>query len=452
MSEQRPLRIAIVGAGPAGFYAAASLMKHPSRTVQIDLFDRLPVPYGLVRAGVAPDHPNIKAVTRAYARTASKPGFRFFGNVELGRDLTLEDLDTHYDQWVLSVGCADDRKLGIAGEDLVGCHSAREFVAWYNGHPDYADATFDLSKPGVAIIGVGNVALDVARILMTSPDELAKTDIAEHALQALRASKVKHVTLFARRGPAAAACTPKELGELGAIPGVDVLIDSDSLQRDAHTMPEEPHPNLLANLDILADFAQRAHTPGNRTIRIEFFASPTAIQGDDHVTAIEVGQTELEPRGDGWSARLTDAREVFSVDQVFRSIGYRGHVISGVPFDSARGRLASADGRVLTVASGPPMLKGYTAGWAKRGPSGVIGTNRSCAQATVDGMIADSPEPTDLPEADAIVNLLAERGVRVVTWQDWLALDAHEVQAGKAVGKPREKLVSIAQALAVLGS
>ncbi len=452
MSEQRPLRVAIVGAGPAGFYAAASLMKHPSRTVQIDLFDRLPVPYGLVRAGVAPDHPNIKAVTRAYARTASKPGFRFFGNVELGRDLSLDDLNTHYDQWLLSVGCADDRKLGIPGEDLTGCHSAREFVAWYNGHPDYANATFDLSKPGVGIIGVGNVALDVARILMTSPDELAKTDIAEHALQALRASRVQHVTLFARRGPVAAACTPKELGELGKIPGVDVLVDTDSLQRDTHTMPEEPHPNLLANLDILAEFAQRGHTLGNRTVRIEFFVSPTAIHGDSHVNAIEVGRTKLEPRGDGWSARLTDAREVFPIDQVFRSIGYRGHVINGVPFDEGRGRLPNTDGRVLTAANGPATSKGYTAGWAKRGPSGVIGTNRSCAQATVDNMIKQSPETNDLPAPDAIVAVLAERGVRVVTWQDWLILDAHEVQAGKAVGKPREKLVSIEQALALLDS
>ncbi|MFT6160122.1 MAG: ferredoxin--NADP+ reductase [Myxococcota bacterium] len=425
-------------------------MKHPSRTVQIDLFDRLPVPFGLVRAGVAPDHPNIKAVTRAYARTASKPGFRFFGNVELGTDLSLEDLDAHYDQWLLSVGCADDRKLGIPGEDLVGCHSAREFVAWYNGHPDYANATFDLSKPGVGIIGVGNVALDVARILMTSPDDLAKTDIADHALQALRESKVQHVTLFARRGPAAAACTPKELGELGAIPGVDVLIDTDSLTRDTHTMPEEPHPNLLANLAILADFAQREHTPGNRTIRIEFFASPTQIQGDERVSAIEVGQTELEARGDGWSARLTDVREVFPVDQLFRSIGYRGHVINGVPFDTARGRLPNTGGRILTNASGPLMPKGYTAGWAKRGPSGVIGTNRSCAQATVDLMVQDTPEPCDLPASDAIEALLAERGVRVVSWQDWQALDAHEIQTGQAVGKPREKLVSVAQALALL--
>lgn len=452
MSDLRPLRVAIVGAGPAGFYAANSLLKHPSRDVQIDIFDRLTTPYGLVRNGVAPDHANIKAVTRAFARTAGKPQVRFFGNVTLGTDLTIADLDAHYDQWLISVGCADDRRLNITGEDLPGSLPAREFVAWYNGHPDYTEPRFTLDRERVGIIGMGNVALDVARILTRSPDELATTDIAEHALRALRTSKVKEVTLFARRGPAQAACTPKELADLGKLAGVDVVVDPADIGLDAHTLPAEPHPNVLENLGLFEEFSRRERTPGNRVIRFAFYASPTAIEGTEHVSGLQIGRTELVQRGERWSATLSDHRSTVPVDLVLRSIGYRGHAVEGLIFDERRGLLASRGARLLDDVDGEPLAKGFAAGWAKRGPSGVIGTNRSCAQETVDEMIALTPNAdSELPPADAIVALLAERDVRVVTWTDWERIDAAEVAAGKAVGKPREKITSLDEALDILG-
>lgn len=443
-----PLRVAIVGAGPSGFYAAGHLLKnrhHPDLVVEVDLFDRLPTPYGLVRAGVAPDHPKIKSVTRVYDKTAADPRFRFFGGVEIGRDLTRDELLTHYHAVIYTVGAQTDRRLGIPGEDLPGSIPATTFVAWYNGHPDAADLDFELSSERAVVIGNGNVAIDVARMLLLSREELAATDTADHAIEGITGGGVQEVVICGRRGPAQSAFTNPEILELGEMDDVDVIVDPADLELD--TLSEaalETNTTARKNVEILRRYAERPLTGAAKRIVLRFFVSPVELQGDGKVERIVLGRNELVSDGDYQIARDTGERETLDAGLVFRAVGYRGVQLDGVPFDDRTGLIRNVAGRI-TDEDGHIKRGEYTAGWIKRGPSGVIGTNKKCANDTVDLLLEDM-ENFALPERDAVEPaaldaLLRERGIRVVDWTGWQAIDATETAAGEPHGRPRVKHV-----------
>jgi ferredoxin--NADP+ reductase len=456
MSPPIPLGIAIVGTGPGGFYAAEHLLKqHPG--VEIDLFDRLPTPFGLVRGGVAPDHQKIKSVTRIYERIAANPTVRFFGNVALGKELSREDLLRHYHAVIYAVGAPTDRNLGIPGEELAGSHAATDFVGWFNGHPDYRDRSFDLSQPSVAVIGMGNVAVDVVRILARTPDELHGTDIAVHALEALRHSRVRDIYMIGRRGPVQAAFTNPELKELGELAGADIDVRAADLELDAGSAAalasgEDRTPEK--NLATLRHFAAKPREGKARTIYLRFLLSPVALKGDGRVQQIVLGHNRLVqgPSGD-LKAEATGEQETLPAGLVFRSVGYLGVALPGVAFDPKRGVIPNAAGRVLTEG-GAPSSGEYVTGWIKRGPSGVIGTNKPDAVESADALLADyragQLPPPRVSDRDAIARLLAERGVRVVSWQDWQRLDGLERSRGEAVGRPRVKFTRIEEMLAAL--
>jgi ferredoxin--NADP+ reductase len=420
-----------VGSGPAGFYAAAALLASDEPRVEVDLIERLPTPWGLVRLGVAPDHPNIKAVSRAFERTAAQPGFRFFGNVEVGRDVTYADLAERYDAVLYAVGAQTDRQLGIPGEDLPGSWPATAFVAWYNGHPDFQDLEFDLSGERAVVIGNGNVALDVARMLALTPEELAPTDTTDEAIAAINGSGIREILVVGRRGPVQAAWTPVEVGELGELAGADVLVDSDDLELDAASAAEleAAPPTVRRSVEHLREYAARPPTGKPRAIRLRFLSSPVAIVGSGHVEAIELVRNELV---DG-RAVATDERETVPCGIVFRSVGYQGVELPGVPFDPATGTIPNKGGRVA------PGL--YVAGWIKRGPSGVIGTNKKDATETVELLLADARAGAlHAPSGGDLAALLAERGVEHVLYAGWQAIDAAERSAGESHGRPRVKL------------
>ena len=451
------LRIAVVGSGPAGFYAAESLQKS-APGIRIDMFDRLPTPFGLVRGGVAPDHPKIKSVARVFERIASQPGFRFFGNVNVGQDVTAEELRHHYDAVIYAYGAATDRHLGIPGEHLAGSHPATELVAWYNGHPDYAEVRFDLTQRAAAVVGIGNVAMDAVRILATAPDELATTDLAQHALEALRDASLTELHILARRGPVQAACTTPELRELGELDGVDVIVDPKDLELDpvsaAHLANEEDR-TAHNNLAILRGWAERGSTGAPRRIVFHFCVSPTELLGEHRVSAIRLVRNRLVPDDHGSvQAVATDETKDLPVGLVFRSVGYRGTALPGLPFDARRGVIPNVTGRVVEgIDSATPVRGVYVAGWIKRGPQGVIGTNKSCAAETVDHLLADAVSGRlraatgTSEEFDALV---ATRGIDVTTWSDWQALDRAEIERGKPAGRPREKIVDVAEMLSVV--
>ena len=359
------LRVAVVGSGPAGFYAAAALLASDLE-VEVDVIERLPTPWGLVRLGVAPDHPNIKAVSRAFERTAAQPGFRFFGNVEVGKDVEHAELARLYDAVVYSVGAQTDRQLGILGEDLPGSWAATEFVAWYNGHPDFQDLSFDLSGERAVVIGNGNVALDVARMLALTPEELGSTDTTDPAIEAIAGSGIREILVVGRRGPVQAAWTPVEVGELGELAGADVIVDPADLELDeaSEAELEAAAPTVRRSVEHLRHYAERKPTGKPRTIRLRFFASPVAIHGDGKVEAIELVRNELV----GGRAVPTEQHETIECGIVFRSVGYQGVALPGLPFDETSATIPNEGGRV------EPGL--YVAGWIKRGPSGVIGTNK----------------------------------------------------------------------------
>ena len=427
------LRVAVVGSGPAGFYAASALLVSEEPKVEVDLIERLPTPWGLVRLGVAPDHPNIKAVSRAFERTAAQPGFRFFGNVEVGRDVTHEELRALYDAVIYSVGAQTDRQLGIPGEDLPGSWAATEFVAWYNGHPDFQHLEFDLSHARAVVIGNGNVALDVARMLALTPEELAPTDTTDAAIEAINGAGVEEILVVGRRGPVQAAWTPVEVGELGELAGADIVVDPAQLRLDESSAAalEAAPPTVKRNLEHLRDYATRAPTGKPRRIRLRFLASPVAIHGDEKVEAIELVRNELV---DG-RAVPTDERETIPCGIVFRSVGYRGVALTGVPFDEGSGTIPNEGGRV------EPGL--YVAGWIKRGPSGVIGTNKKDATETVEVLLADARAGKLPPGGEGTLDeLLAERGVDAVLYGGWEAIDAAERGAGEPHGRPRIKLAT----------
>jgi ferredoxin--NADP+ reductase len=437
------LRVAVVGSGPSGFYAAAQLLACEQPEFSVDLFDRLPTPFGLVRAGVAPDHPKIKSVTKAFERTAQHDRLRFHGGVELGTDITRDQLRASYDAVVYAIGSATDRRLGIAGEELAGSHAATDFVAWYNGHPDYCELEFDLLRARrVVVVGNGNVAIDVARMLALDEDELEVTDTAEHAIEVLSRSAIEEVVIVGRRGPAQAAFTNPELREMGELKRADVFVDPAELELDPASgewlaSDEAPRTNRL-NIEILHGYAARVSRGMPMHVRFSFLRSPVGILGDDmgRVRAIRLERNELvegRPRGTGMVEELP-------CELIFRSIGYLGRPVAGVPFDHARGVIRNDAGRVIDDDGVCPGE--YVTGWIKRGPSGVIGTNKKDSQDTVDKLIADAREGL-LPEPSRcdIDDLLSDVDHRV-SWEAWQAIDHVERASGEPSGRPRVKLVT----------
>lgn len=446
-TEERPLRVAVVGSGPSGFYAAEALIR--SKTpVRVHVFDRLPTPFGLVRGGVAPDHPKIKTVIRAYEKTAAHPWFAFFGNVKLGEDVSVDELRRHYDAVVLATGCETDRRLDIPGEDLAGSHTATEFVGWYNGHPDYRDRAFDLSGEVAVVIGQGNVAMDVSRILAKTPEELRHTDIASHALEVLAESRIREIHVIGRRGPAQAKFTPPEIREIGELTDCEPVVSpADLALEPADAAEVEASRDAQQNMEILRGFAERTPSPNKRRrFHLWFHHGPRQLVGDGRVERVVLEKNRLEGEAGARKARGTGETVELACDVFFRSVGYRGVAIPGVPFDERSGLVPNEQGRV-TGATGL-----YVAGWIKRGPSGVIGTNRADAKDTVQRLLADVEALPPAPEPDhaPLLATLEARGKRVVTFDDWNAIDAAERAAGEAAGKPREKLTRIAEMLAVL--
>jgi len=432
------MRVAVVGSGPAGFYAAGALLS-ADQPVEVDMIERLPTPWGLVRLGVAPDHPKLKTVSRAFERIAEQPGFRFLGNVELGRDLTHDDLVRLYDAVIYAVGAQTDRRLGIPGEDLPGSWAATELVAWYNGHPDYQQLEFDLDVERAVVIGNGNVALDVARMLALTPEELAPTDATDASIEAIAASSLREIVVVGRRGPAQAAFTTPELQEMGDLAGADVIVDPADLKG-----ADPKDRNSERNLAVLRDFAAREPTGKPRRVVFRFFHSPVAILGDERVEGVYLVCNELDANE---RAVPTDEHETISCGLVFRSVGYHGVELPGVPFDPASGTIPNERGRVSPGV--------YCAGWIKRGPTGVIGTNKKDAAETVETLLEDAAagrlEPKPDTTAAAVDALLFERGVDVVEYDGWMAIDEAERTAGEKSGRPRVKLCSWDELLAAAG-
>jgi len=460
-TPERPLRVAIIGAGPTGFYTADHLLRNTQVAVEVDLFDRLPTPYGLVRLGVAPDHQKIKFVTNAFDKVAANPGFRFYGGVEFGKDVTLIDLKAHYHQIVYCTGAQTDRRMGIPGEDLSGSHPATEFVAWYNGHPDYRDCAFDLTQERVAVVGVGNVAVDVVRILCRTPEELATTDIADYALDALKRSRVKEVYLLGRRGPAQAAFTNPEVKELGELADADVTARPEEVELDPLSQAAVERSGDRATqkkVEILKSYARRQPSGKSRRLILRFLVSPVELLGDGAggVAALRLVRNELYATSTGaLQPRATDRFENLPAGLVFRSVGYRGVPLTGVPFNESWGVILNAKGRVLDPDTKQPIVGEYTAGWIKRGPTGVIGTNKPDAAETVECMFEDLARGAVLepvrPEAAAAEALVRQRQPNFVSYADWLKLDAIEVSRGRAQGRPRVKFTRIEDMLAALG-
>ena len=459
-TEADPLRVAVIGAGPTGFYAAEQLLGRKDLVVDVDMFDRLPTPYGLVRYGVAPDHQKIKSVTAVFDRTAAHPRFRFYGNVEYGRHLTLDDLTGHYHQMVFCTGAQTDRPLGVPGEDLAGSYPATEFVAWYNGHPDYTQHSFDLEQEVAAVVGVGNVAVDVARILLRSGDELARTDIADYALEALRESRVKEVHMLGRRGPAQAAFTNPEIQELAELPHADATALPEEVQLDelSQGVVERTRDHTtMKKVEVLQGVAARAPQGKPRRLVLRFLVSPTELLGrDHHVHGMRLVRNRLEATSAGTLvARSTGETEDLPAGLVFRSVGYRGVPLPGVPFNEKWGVILNEKGRVLDPDTQEPRRGLYTAGWIKRGPSGVIGTNKPDAAETVANMRADLKQGLALspghPQAEAVDALVRERQPHAFSYADWRKLNEIEVTRGRAAGRPRIKFTRVEEMLAALG-
>jgi ferredoxin--NADP+ reductase len=423
------MRVAVVGSGPAGFYAAGALLS-AEPPAEVDMIERLPTPWGLVRLGVAPDHPKLKTVSRAFERIAEQRGFRFLGNVEVGRDLHHADLVRLYDAVVYAVGAQTDRRLGIPGENLPGSWAATEFVAWYNGHPDYQQLEFDLCVERAVVIGNGNVALDVARMLALTHDELAPTDATDASIAAIEASPMKEIVVVGRRGPAQAAFTTPELQEMGELAGADVVVDPADLEG-----ADPQGTNAERNLAVLQELAARGPEGKPRRVVFRFFHSPVAILGEDRVEGIELVRNVLD---ENQHAVPTEEHETLPCGLVFRSVGYRGVELPGVAFDPVSGTIPNEGGRI-----GPGV---YCAGWIKRGPTGVIGTNKKDATETVELLLADAAagrfDPKPDASAAAVDELLAERGIHVVEYDGWTAIDGVERAAGEKSGRPRVKLCS----------
>lgn len=447
-----PLRVAVVGAGPAGLFLTDSLLKNSGQLVSIDVIERLPTPYGLVRYGVAPDHAKIKSVITTFHRTLEDPRVRFLGNVNFGTDLTIDDVRKHYDAVVFAVGAPHDRRLGIPGEDLPGSLSATEFVAWYSGHPDHSEIVhLRPDAEAAAVIGVGNVAVDVARILAKHVDELRSTDIPHPVLEKLAESKIRDVYIFGRRGPAQAKFTTKELRELGELANADIIVDPQEIALDPASEAEVAAAQALQrNIEILRDFAGRTPEGKPRRLHLRFLSSPVEILGTGAVESLVVEKNRLDERG---NAVGTGEFETLPMQMVLRAVGYRGRALPGVPFDTRAHVIPNVSGRVLDE-NGAPQIGQYTTGWIKRGPSGVIGTNKACASETARELLEDVPKLSRAsePEPASVDALLASRGVNVTSWADWLTLDDHEKKIGSETGRERAKITNPHAVLAELAA
>ncbi|BBY41519.1 NADPH-ferredoxin reductase FprA [Mycobacterium mantenii] len=449
----RPYHVAIVGSGPSGFFAASSLLKAADGSedfdVAVDMLEMLPTPWGLVRSGVAPDHPKIKSISKQFEKTSQDPRFRFFGNIAVGEHVQSSELAERYDAVVYAVGAQSDRALNIPGEDLPGSIAAVDFVGWYNAHPNFEEATPDLSGARAVVVGNGNVALDVARILVTDPDVLGLTDIANHALESLRPCGVDEVVVIGRRGPLQTAFTTLELRELGELDNVDVIVDPAQLEGVSDEDAAAAGKTAKQNINVLRDYAKRDPRPGHRRIVLRFMTSPIEIKGDQRVEGIVLGRNELVTDDNGRvSANDTGEREELPVQLVVRSVGYRGVPTPGLPFDEKTATIPNSGGRV------DGSRNEYVVGWIKRGPTGVIGTNKKDSQDTVDTLLADlsgADGLADFPDnhADRLADWLASRQPQLVTSAHWELIDTHERAAGEPHGRPRVKLPSLAKLLRV---
>jgi len=455
-SAANPLRVAVIGSGPSGFYAADFYLKQTELVIYVDMFDRLPTPYGLVRGGVAPDHAKIKTVTKQYDKIAANPRFRFFGTVELGKAIDHADLAAHYHQIVYATGAQTDRAMGIPGESLSGSYPATEFVGWYNAHPDYRDLQFDLTQERAVVVGNGNVAMDVARILASSYEELVKTDIADYALEALKNSRIREIYVVGRRGPLQAAFTNPEIKELGELQECDLIIPPEEVQLDplSQAALATAEKTARVNVEIMQKYAQQAPSGKKKQIIFRFLASPTELIGTEQVEAVKLVKNVLTQNDDGsLRPKATDQTEILPCGLIFRSIGYKGVALPDVPFDAKGGVIPNQKGRVVDAQQ--CVINGeYVAGWIKRGPSGIIGTNRPDSVETVESALADMRDgktltPTNT-SADAIPALLDSRGVDYTTYADWQALDQAEIERGAAQGRPRVKFSRISEMLDVI--
>ncbi len=457
-SEKNPLRVAIVGSGPSGFYAAESLIKSDI-DIKVDMLERLPSPYGLVRSGVAPDHPKLKQAILLYDKIAQSPEFNLIANVTVGKDISVDELRDSHHAIIFTCGAESDRRLGIPGEDLAGSYTATEFVAWYNGHPDYRDRQFDLSNEVAVIIGQGNVAADVARILSKTVDELKHTDIAEHALDALAESKIKDIYVIGRRGPAQAKFTPKELREFGELEHCDAVVDSTELELNKASHIELEEKSNIGSKKIYDLFqkysSQTISGPASsrkaRRCHFQFLRSPVELLGNSKLERVRIEHNQLS--GDPFKQSARGSGKFYELETgiLFRSIGYRGIPMQGVPFHDGWGVFPNDDGRITENDEIVPQF--YTAGWIKRGPSGIIGTNRACSVATVNSLLADLDTLDSGDQkagAETLYSVLDSRNVRYINYQEWKSIDATEVERGQAKGKPREKITYVKEMLELL--
>ncbi len=451
------LRVAVIGAGPSGFYTMQALLAEKEVAISVDLFDRLLAPFGLVRYGVAPDHPKIKEVSRVFEKLLADPRVRYFGGVEYGRDLSLEDLLTHYDHVVFAVGGQSDRRLGVPGEDLPNSFSSTAFVAWYSGHPDFVHLAPDLQVRAAAVVGIGNVALDVARILARDPEDLAKTDICDGALRVLRESRIETVYLLARRGPVQAKCSPAELKELAQLDGVELLVRHEELELDPASQRElVTDREAQQNLELLRAASQKPRGHGQRRIELRFCVSPVAIPGSNRVEGLQIEKNRLIERSDAVAAVGTGEFETLDCGLVVRAVGYRSLPLPGLPFDDRHAIVPHRKGRVWDPTSGKTLPRLYVAGWVKRGPTGLIGSNKPDGFETATSMLEDfridpCPQAT-VRNPEAVSELLERRRVRCLSKADWQRLDAYERARGSQEGRPRIKLVRADEVWEVLDS
>ncbi len=451
-TPDRPLRVAIVGSGPSGFYAAADLLSQ-KLSVKVDMFEKLPVPFGLVRYGVAPDHLKIKNVTKVFEKTAENPNFTFLGNVTVGKNITVFELKKFYDAVIFTIGAEADRRLGINGEDLVGSYTATEFVAWYNGHPDFQDHHFDFSQEVAVIIGQGNVAMDVARILCKTPEELKGTDINQHALDILAESKIKEVHVYGRRGPVQASFTAHEIKEMGELADCYPVVDPKDLDLNKESQQELEDPanaGKKKNFEILQHFTTITHNNRKRKFVMHFRKSPIEILGKGHVQKAKFEINKLVGAPNAQKVRGTGKFEEIDCGIVFRSVGYRGIPIKGLPFSDQYGIIPNQAGRVMD--SEVIYTGWYVAGWIKRGATGIIGTNKPCSEETVKSLLEDLEHlnPCEVPSTDEVLKFLKDREVRVVSFVDWKKIDAAEIDRGVKLGKPREKFARVTGMLSAI--
>jgi ferredoxin--NADP+ reductase len=454
------LEVAVVGSGPAGIYTAEALIKQvaalaPEGTVRVDVLDQLPTPYGLVRYGVAPDHPSIRSIADYLRGVLEHPGVRFLGGIHLGEDVTREDLLASYDAVVYATGAMRDRRMGIPGEDLPGSYAATDFVNWYCGHPDSSAEAFTLDAESVAVVGVGNVAVDVARILVKDPAALRATDIPHPVLEALTASKVREVHMIGRRGPAQAKFTTKELRELGELTDVDIEVRPDELDLDAFdptgqsAQLAESDRRVRGNLAAMRDWAGRPAGGAGRRLVIRFWLRPVEVAGPDRVSGLIVERTRLDGQG---RFTGTGEHETIPAQMVFRSVGYQSVPLAGVPFDENTATVPHAEGRVLGP-DGAPLPGEYVAGWLKRGPTGVVGTNKSDAAGTVRSLLADlsarAAEGAGPPRRP-FTEVLAERGIQPVSYVDWLRVEAAEAELAGALGRGERVKIGDREAIEAL--